>query len=150
MPSEFSDIRAAATDGRAHNHFFRHEELKRLHAALSENASEIQDSMVRGGGYRSAEAKAEFWLAMRCLRGVFSNLEPKKSIQSEYAISYLKDAPEARQPIGVIVVKPPKQPFFYSLISALAPAIAEGNCVVVQVRNAPSSKVKSTSNSDIA
>ncbi|KAI5460927.1 Aldehyde/histidinol dehydrogenase [Mariannaea sp. PMI_226] len=132
MSSTFSQVRGSAIDGRARNPFFQKEQLKKLHLVLSANATKIRDSIVQDHARTEADVKAELWLAVRCVADAYTSVDPKKELQLEHAISEAKDAPDAKEPIGVIVIEPAKHTFLYSLISGLATAIANGNCVVVQ------------------
>lgn len=135
MPRPFSKVRPAAIDGRLHNPIYVKTQLKKLHDIFSQNVSEIQKAIAKDTGHQASEVKVEYWLAMRCLADAYSALNPDKLLEEEYAIANGKDAPTARVPVGIVVVEPTMHTFFYSLVSAVAPAIAAGNCVVVQVRN---------------
>ena len=134
MPRPFSRVRSAAIDGRLHNPIYAKEQLKQLHDTFSQNVSEIQRAITKDTGHGAAEVKVEYWLAMRCLADAYSTLDPDKLREEEYAIANGKNAPDAREPVGIVVIEPTLHTFFYSLVSAVAPAIASGNCVVVQVR----------------
>lgn len=133
MSNPFSRIRSAAIDGRAHNPFFRKIQLKKLHDKLAENSSEIQKAIVEDTGHRRAEVKAEYWLTLRCLADNYDAIDPESDLKTEYAIANSKDAPEAREPVGIVVIEPAAHTFVFSLISALGPALAAGNCVIIQV-----------------
>ncbi|CAH0040538.1 unnamed protein product [Clonostachys solani] len=132
MAAELRDIRSAAIDGRMHNPFFQKEQLKRLHDILSKNITEIQDQIARDHRYTQAEASVEYWLALRCIAEAYKSIDPKQHLQAEYAIAKSKDASDAREPVGIVVVEPAQHTFFYSLISALVPALVHGNCIIVQ------------------
>lgn len=133
MSSEFRNIRSAAIDGRMHNPFFKKEQLNVLHKALCNDSESIQNGLVRDYQYTQAEAKVEFWLAANSIKGAFESIDPKTVLQDEYAIANSKDSPHTREPVGVILIELSENAFFYGLFSALAPAIANGNCVIVQV-----------------
>ncbi|VUC28532.1 unnamed protein product [Clonostachys rosea] len=132
MAAELRDIRSAAIDGRMHNVFFQKEQLKNLRDILSKNINEIQDQIARDHRYTQAEASVEFWLALSCIAEAYKSIDPKQCLQAEYAIAESKDASDAREPIGIVVVEPAQHTFFYSLISALVPALVHGNCIIVQ------------------
>ena len=70
---------------------------------------------------------------MRGLADAYSTINLDKLREEEYAIANRNNAPGAREPVGSVVVEPTLHTFFYSLVSAVAPAIAAGNCVVIQV-----------------
>lgn len=133
MAAELRDIRSAAIDGRMHNAFFQKEQLKSLHDILSKNITEIQDQIARDHRYTQAEASVEYWLALRCIAEAYKSIDPKQHLQAEYAIAKSKDASDAREPVGIVIVEPAQHTFFYSLISALVPALVHGNCIIVQV-----------------
>lgn len=133
MPRPFSRVRSAAIDGRLHNPIYAKEQLKQLHDALSQNASEIQRVIAKDSGNRASEVKVEYWLAMRCLADAYTSLDTKALLEDEHAIANGRDAPDASEPVGIVVVEPAAHTFFYTLVSAVAPAVAAGNCVVVQV-----------------
>lgn len=133
MPKPFSNLRSAAVDGRLHNPLYAKSQLKKLHDVLSNNASEIQRAIARDTGHRAAEIKVECWLAMRCLSDAHTAIDTEKALREEYAVARGEDAPGARGPVGIVVIEPAAHTFFYSVMSALVPAIVAGNCVVVQV-----------------
>lgn len=133
MPKAFSNIRSAAIDGRLHNPVYVKSQLKKLHDVLSDNASEIQRAIARDTGHRAAEIKVECWLAMRCVADAHAAIDTEKALSEEYAVARGEDAPGARAPAGIVVVEPGAHTFFYSIVSALVPAMEAGNCVVVQV-----------------
>ena len=135
MPKPYSNLRSAAIDGRLHNPRYAKSQLKTLHDVLSDNVSEIARAIARDTGHRAAEIKVECWLAMRCLTDAHAAIDTEKALRDEYAVARGDDAPDARQPVGVVVIEPAAHTFFYSVIGALVPAIATGNCVVVQVSN---------------
>lgn len=133
MPKPFSNIRSAAIDGRLQNPIYRKTQLKRLHDTLSQNAAEIQRAITKDTGHTVAEVKVEYWLAMRCLADAYASLDPDGLLKEEYAIASGDDAPDAREPVGIVIIEPAAHTFFYSLLCATVPAIAAGNCIIVQV-----------------
>jgi hypothetical protein len=70
---------------------------------------------------------------LRCIAEAYKSIDPKQHLQAEYAIAKSKDASDAREPVGIVIVEPAQHTFFYSLISALVPALVHGNCIIVQV-----------------
>ena len=133
MPKPFSKIRSAAIDGRLHNPIFRKTQLKALHDALSKSITEIQRVISKDTGHRLAEVKVECWLALRTIAEAYTAIDSAKALKEANALAEGKDAPDAREPIGIVVIEPTSHTFFYSLISALVPALAGGNCVLIQV-----------------
>ncbi|CAI4214086.1 unnamed protein product [Parascedosporium putredinis] len=133
MPKPFSKIRSAAIDGRLHNPIYRKCQLKALHDALTKSLPEIQRVIAKDTGNQSTEVKVECWLAMRAIADAYTALDTEKALEEEYALAHGKDSPDAREPVGVVVIEPTSHTFFYSLITALVPALAAGNCVILQV-----------------
>ncbi|KAJ4506704.1 hypothetical protein HRR83_007769 [Exophiala dermatitidis] len=133
MAKPFSGVRAAAVDGRAHNPYYRKTQLKKLHDRVVENLSEIQRAIELDTGHRAAEIKAECWLALQCLVEGYNSVDPARELAAEYSIANQQDAPKAHEPVGIVLIEPAMHTFLFSLISALAPAIVAGNCVIVRV-----------------
>jgi acyl-CoA reductase-like NAD-dependent aldehyde dehydrogenase len=133
MASSFSSIRSAAVDGRLHNPFYRKNQLKLVHDKLSENSLQIQQAILEDTGYRSSEIKLEFWLALQCLADNFAAIDPENVLRDEYSIARDEDVPDGQEPVGIVVIEPASHAFLYCLVSALGPALATGNCVIVQV-----------------
>lgn len=135
MAKPFARIRAAAVDGRCLNPIFRKTQLQRLHQALVQDASEIQASMAKDTSHMLAEVAAEFWLSMRLLADTYNGLDPDKARKEEYAVAKGTDIADGREAVGVVLIRPAVtgHAFFFGLMSALVPALAAGNCVVVQV-----------------
>jgi acyl-CoA reductase-like NAD-dependent aldehyde dehydrogenase len=132
MPRPFSNIRSAAIDGRALNPIFRKTQLKRLHDALSDKASEIQNAISSDSGHTQAEVHVEYWLAMKQLAQAFAAINPDQALHDEYAVSRNQTPSQAREAVGIVVIQPAKHAFFSSLMSALIPALAAGNSIIVQ------------------
>lgn len=133
MVKPFAKVRSSAVDGRVHNPYYKLDQLKSLHRVLADNSRQIQESIKSDTGYRTADVKVEYWLALRCIAKSYASIDPKKILQDEYAIASGQDVPDAREPYGIVVIEPSQHAFFVSLVSVLAPALAAGNCVVVQV-----------------
>jgi acyl-CoA reductase-like NAD-dependent aldehyde dehydrogenase len=134
MPKPHSRIRSAAIDERAHNPFYRKTQLKQLHEKLVQNAAAIQKAIAADTGHTTAEVKVEFYLGLQCVKDSYASIDPKASIEAEYSIANGKNAEHNVDPVGVVVIQPTEHTLFYSIMSALAPAIAAGNCVILQVR----------------
>lgn len=132
MPKPFSVIRSAAIDGRVLNPIFRKTQLKQLHDALSTKASEIQDAIAGDTGHTPAEVQIEYSLALKHLAQAFKAINPPQALHEEYTVSRSQDSSHHREAVGVVVIHPARHAFFSSLLSALVPALAAGNCVLVQ------------------
>ncbi|KAJ4319255.1 hypothetical protein N0V84_006446 [Fusarium piperis] len=135
MTKPFAAVRSAAIDGRTQNPFYRKTQLRQLHSTLADNAAQIQEAIKKDTPHTSVEIKGEYWLALQCIADAFASIDPHKCMEDEYAISKGHDDPNSRSPVGIVVIEPSSHAFFYSLISALVPALAAGNCVIVQTQN---------------
>lgn len=137
-------IRAAAIDGQAHNPVFRKTQLAKLHAALLVHAADLQEAMLADGAsvsVRPAEVTVEYSMALQCVADHYATLDPVQALKEEYALARGQDAPDSRVPVGIVVVdmsgdapsrtQQTQHTFVFGLLSALVPALAAGNCVVV-------------------
>ncbi|KAH7016424.1 Aldehyde/histidinol dehydrogenase [Microdochium trichocladiopsis] len=137
MPSaQLKQIRSAAVDGRLANPIYRQTQLKSLHDALSKNTARIEAAIRNDNpDYRPVDVRLETRLALRLLGEIATAVNPDQALKDEYSIARGQDFASGRQPFGVVVIEEPApHAFLYSLTSALAPAIAEGNVVVVQMK----------------
>lgn len=133
MTKPFSAIRSAAIDGRVHNPIYRKDQLRNLHSALADNASSIQDAIAKDSKNQSSEVKVEYCLALQIIADAYNAIHPDKQLEEEYSVKKGHDDVTSREPAGIVVIEPSSHAFFYGLIAALAPALAAGNCVIVQV-----------------
>ncbi|KAF5235228.1 hypothetical protein FAUST_7193 [Fusarium austroamericanum] len=135
MSKQFSAIRSAAIDGRVHNPIYRKDQLRNLHSALADNASAIQDAIAKDSKHQPSEVKVEYCLALQLIADAYTAINPDQQLEQEYAVTKGQDDITSREPVGIVVIEPSNHAFFYGLISALAPTIAAGNCVIVQSEN---------------
>jgi acyl-CoA reductase-like NAD-dependent aldehyde dehydrogenase len=130
----FPRIRAAAIDGRLSNIHHRRSQLKQLHDSLTQHAQDIRNAIVHDSGNTQAEAAIEYHLAISSLKEHYSSLDPVGALEDEYRIARGVDAPDRREPVGIVYIVPAVHTLFFSVISPLGAAIAAGNCVIVQVK----------------
>lgn len=133
MSKQFSAIRSAAIDGRVHNPIYRKDQLRNLHSALADNASAIQDAIAKDSKHQPSEVKIEYCLALQLIADAYIAINPNQQLEQEYAVTKGQDDVTSREPVGIVVIESSSHAFFYGLISALAPTLAAGNCVIVQV-----------------
>lgn len=131
--SNYSCVRAAALDGRLSNPWWRQSQLQNLHDGLVRESTAlisatVQDSKV----ITHAEAKIEYYLAVKTVKHHYSALRPDEELQEEYKI--LKgNLPTRREPFGIAYICPISHTYLYSVVSAVSAALAAGNCVVLNV-----------------
>jgi acyl-CoA reductase-like NAD-dependent aldehyde dehydrogenase len=133
MAKTFAAIRAAAIDGRAHNPFYRKDQLRSLHGVLADNSVQIQDAIAKDTSHQPAEVKVEYWLALRAIAEAYNSIDPAKDLEEEYSVAKGHDDTTSREPVGIVLIEPSSHAFFYCLVAALAPALAAGNCIIVHV-----------------
>ncbi|KAH6965162.1 Aldehyde/histidinol dehydrogenase [Fusarium venenatum] len=135
MSKRFSAIRSAVIDGRVHNPIYRKDQLRNLHSALADNASAIQDAIAKDSKNQPSEVKVEYCLALQLIADAYTSINPDQQLEQEYAVTKGQDDTISREPAGIVVIEPSNHAFFYGLVAALAPALAAGNCVIVQSEN---------------
>jgi acyl-CoA reductase-like NAD-dependent aldehyde dehydrogenase len=129
-------IRLSAAEGRLSNPYFRKSQLGKLHGVLRSNSQALQDAIKHDSGHTIAEAKVQYLLALRCVEVAYQSLNPSKCLEDEYSVAKGKSAPLAEEPAGVaVIIEPSRHTYVYSLMSALAPALAAGNVIVNKVGN---------------
>ena len=126
-------LRAAVIDGRAHNIFYRIEQLEKLYDTLASESQTIIEAIITDSEISQAEAKIEFVLALNSLRDRYAELQPSQELKEEYAIANHKDAKDLRVGFGLVLIKVAKHSPFFSAVATLGAAIAAGNCVVLEV-----------------
>lgn len=133
MSHHFDRIQAAAVDGRAHNIFYRQQQLELLCRILLDNAEKIRQAIISDTGNNLSEVTVEFNLALTAVRTNYALLHPKKSHDEEYAVANGKDAADNKAPAGIVYIEPAVHTLFYSTVVPLSAAIAAGNCVIIVV-----------------
>ncbi|KAL1957494.1 hypothetical protein VTO42DRAFT_5957 [Malbranchea cinnamomea] len=135
MTKSLSRVLAAAIDGRLCNVYWRQGQLERLHAALVQNSTDIQEAIRHDTGNTIHEARIEYLLSLCCIKDHYTSLDPAKELQEEYRTANGVDSPDARQPAGIVYIEPLTYTLLYSVISPLAAALASGNCVILKLQN---------------
>lgn len=131
MQHALDRVKAAAVDGRAHNVFYRQQEIESLCRTLLENAEKIRQAIIGDYNHDPREVAVEFNLTLTAVRTNYASLQPKKSHQEEYAVANGKDAARNRAPVGIVCIEPTAHTLFYSTVVPLSAAFAAGNCVIV-------------------
>lgn len=133
MAENTDRIRAAAVDGRARNIFYRQKQIEALCQTLLENAEEIRKAILSDCGHTESEATVEFSLTLSAIRDNYAALQPKKAHEDEYAVASGKDAPDRKEPAGIVCIEPTTHTLFYSTVVPLSAALAAGSCAIVLV-----------------
>ena len=133
----------AAVDGRTENIRYRQGQFQALHAALRTEATALCEAMAKDSQAPKAEVETEFYLAMETVRHFYETLNFEEEHKKEYSVTQGKDNKSRRLGVGMVVIRPTSHTRLYSIISALAAAMAAGNCIVLEVSSA---KVKMNDN----
>lgn len=132
--SRIKRVRAAAIDGRTSNWRFVQSQLKVLHQSLLDSREEILDVVASTPFTTEAEAEVEYYMTIATVSEHYDGINFDQAIDDEYKIARGENNVERRVGYGVVVVRPTSHTRFYSIISAVACAIATGNTFVVEVR----------------
>ena len=124
---------AASTDQRAHNVRYRQRQLHFFHGLLQQNATTICDIMTKDLQYRSNDSILEYSAAMILLGEIYDQVDFSRSLEEEYAVSHNQSNLSARTPHGTVFIRHGTRNVFYGIVSAVAAALAAGNCVLLEV-----------------
>ncbi|KAK4235269.1 hypothetical protein C8A03DRAFT_46567 [Achaetomium macrosporum] len=131
-PAEpFPKLQHTVADGCLGNVLFRRDQLRQLQECLRHNKDAAIGGIDSESENTPGEAFAEVHMALSAIELYHDNLKPTTQLAAEYRIAKGRDAPDAREAIGIFLVVPQKHVFAYSTLVPLAAAIAAENCVVV-------------------
>ena len=134
MLASVSRVYAGYIDGRAQTPRYTQRQLKKLHDALLDAKSSIQDAVRKDFGYSTTEFDIEYFLALDCVKELYSSIDIKRAMEEEYSLANLRDRPSKTTAIGCVYIVPSTHSLLYSTIGPLSAAIAAGNCVIIEVR----------------
>lgn len=104
-----------------------------MQSVLVEHIADIQDAIRADSDHSIQEIHAEVVLALQELRTHYLSLSLEKDLEVEYRIARGKDSPDGSRGAGIVYIVPCTHTLFFSVISALAAALAAGNCIVLEV-----------------
>ncbi|KAJ5683597.1 hypothetical protein N7462_006762 [Penicillium macrosclerotiorum] len=130
---DLARIRAANLDGRTQNTRYRQSQFHRLQSALVERIADIQDAIRTDSGHTRLEVRAEVVLALQELRTHYTSMSLHKDLDAEYRIANGRDNSDNARGVGIVYIVPSTHTLFFSVISALAAALAAGNCIVLEL-----------------
>ena len=128
-----SALRATAIDGRAHNVFYRLEQLEKLHRSLVRESLALLEAIATDSGNTASDARIEFVLTAHTVKEQYARLDPKIELRNEYAIANGENADTLRVPCNIVIIKPTAHTLLYSMVAPLSAALAAGCCVAIQV-----------------
>lgn len=124
---------SSARDGRGRNARYRQNQLHYLHSFLRENAESILTAIGRDSIATKVEADVEYNMSLAAVGKLYNEIDFAKSLEDEYRIAKHEDNIEARIPYGVVLIRPTLHNRFFSIITAVATALAAGNMVLLEV-----------------
>ncbi|KAJ9130729.1 Aldehyde dehydrogenase [Pleurostoma richardsiae] len=127
----FPKLQDTLADGRLANVFFRRDQLRQLRDTLLKHKDALLDGIIQDSDYAPTEAFVELYLTLSAIKSYHDELKPEEQLDEEYRVAKGRDAPDAREGVGIALITPQKHSFVYSVIVPLAAAIAAGNCVAV-------------------
>ncbi|KAF1816421.1 hypothetical protein P152DRAFT_428480 [Eremomyces bilateralis CBS 781.70] len=135
MAADIDRVCAAAVDGRLRNPIWRKEQLFQLHQAFAKDADKIQAAILQDSHGSVAEVAVELRLALDALKKCYLSLDLDKELEMEYRIAKGLDDQDRSDCPGLVYIEPTPHTMFFSVVAALAPAIAAGNCVILLLEN---------------
>ena len=128
------NLQVTASDGRCHDTHFRQELLKSLHETLRGQTDAIKEAIERDICVSSTEAIAEVALTLSIVKEHYASLNPTDDLKAEYRVANSEDAPDRREPWGIVYVEPDlRHTPFFSVVAPVSAALAAGNCVALKV-----------------
>lgn len=126
-------LHAAAIDGRCRNVRYRQKQLEALYDGILTKVVPLRAAIARDSQGPSSEIEAELCMAIAAIRHFHDSLDFDKYLEEEYLIVAGKDSLERRAALGVVAIRPSTHTRLYSILGAIAPIIAAGNCVLLEV-----------------
>ena len=137
MSSATKRVNAARIDGRAQSPRYIQQQLLRLHNVLVENAKDIRDAIRSDSHHTTGEAEVEFYLALEAVKDQYLQLNVERLFEEEYHLANSIDSPFRTMAAGVVYISPADHTRLYSILAPVSAAISAGNCVIVEVSQAP-------------
>ncbi|KAH7146515.1 hypothetical protein EDB81DRAFT_883923 [Dactylonectria macrodidyma] len=126
-------LRASLVDQRAYNVRYRQKQLHLLHAALREHASIIPDLIANDSGHNHDDSELEFCATLVTINTLYEQLDFDRTLEQEYAVSRNQSNSSCRIPHGIVLIRPGTHNIFFSILSAVAAALAAGNCIILEI-----------------
>jgi acyl-CoA reductase-like NAD-dependent aldehyde dehydrogenase len=133
-PQPFARLVAAEIDGRTQNVRYRQSPFHRLQTALVQHIDQIRSALQSDTGNAAEEVQAEICLALKEVRTHYLSLNLEEDLEREYRVAKGKDNGDALRGTGIVYIIPGTHTMFFSVVSALAAALAAGNCIILEVR----------------
>ena len=133
MTDQVERVLATATEGQAQSLRHIQQQLSKLHAALTDASSDIRNAISKDDKHTISEVEIQYALALENVATHLSESGFEVQLQSEYRLARSENAADNTAPYGTIYIVPARYNQVYSCVTAVAAAIAAGNCVVLEV-----------------
>ena len=133
MADQVERVLAAATEGQAQSLRHIQQQLSKLHIALTNASPALQNAIRKDANYATSEVEIQYALALENVATHLSESGFEAQLQSEYRLARSENAADNTAPYGAVYIVPARYNQFYSCVTAVAAAIAAGNCVVLEV-----------------
>jgi len=94
---------------------------------------DIRAAIKRDGSQTASEIEIQYTLALESIVNSFSESDFDKALAAEYRLANSENTPDNRCAYGIVYIEPASYNLVYSCVTAVATAIAAGNCVVLKV-----------------
>ena len=143
MADAVDRVLATAMEGQAQSLRYLEQQLSRLHAALTKASSEIQSAIQTDTKQSRSEAELQYALTLGTVASFFSESSFETLLQTEYSLARRENAPNNRTAFGAVYIVPSMYNLVYSCVTAVAAAIAAGNCIILEVSRSESKQCSS-------
>lgn len=126
-------LQAASIDDRCRNVRYRQKQLEALYNGIRSKAVALRAAITKDSHGPSTEVEAELCMAIATIQHFHNTLDFDKFLKEEYLVVAGKDSLERRTALGIIAIRPSQHTRLYSILAAIAPAVAAGNCVILEV-----------------
>jgi len=133
MADSLDRVHAAAVEGQAQSQRFIQRQLSKLHESFVRDGPDIRAAIKRDGSQTASEIEIQYTLALESIVNSFSESDFDKALAAEYRLANSENTPDNRCAYGIVYIEPASYNLVYSCVTAVATAIAAGNCVVLKV-----------------
>jgi hypothetical protein len=133
MSDSVQRVLDAAVLGQARSPRFIQQELSKLHAALRKQGSVIRNTFKDESRQTTAEVEIVYALALEAVAAFSRDRNFHEAIHAEYNLARLENSAGRLSPYSTAYIIPSRYNLLYSVVTAVAAAIAAGSCVILEV-----------------
>ncbi|EXJ86107.1 hypothetical protein A1O1_06476 [Capronia coronata CBS 617.96] len=134
MANSVERVLAAAVQGQARSPRFIQKQLSKLHAALTKDGLAIRTTIKSETKHSTAEVEVQYALTLEAVAALFAQIDDlEQALREEYHLARLENSPSHKVPYSIVYIVPSRYNLFYSCVTAVAAAIAAGNCVILEL-----------------